>query len=231
MSSKPTIATGKVVRPRSLTDLAVEMIRTTIVEGRIGMGEQISESALAVDLGISKTPVREALFQLKLQGLVDVHPQRGTFVFQLSEDDVREICGFREVIECAAMAKAMERSSEQLFMALQPILLATAKAEKQGNYNAIHTLDAQFHETIVHQSKCQYLRTSYDLISYKIRALRSRLPDEEPEVADCNNNHELIAIEISKGRTARAQKMLREHIRDTQESYIAASRNRDVLAA
>jgi DNA-binding GntR family transcriptional regulator len=230
MSSKPIIASGKVVRPKSLTDLAVEMIRTAIVEGRIGMGEQLSESALAVDLGISKTPVREALFQLKLQGLVDVHPQRGTFVFQLSEDDVREICSFREVIECAALAKAMDVSREELCTALGKILLATSKVEKQGNYGAVPALDAQFHETIVSLSKSQYLCTAYDLISYKIQALRSRLPAHDPEVSDCNHNHELIVAEIRKGSLAKAQKMMRDHIRNTQESYIAASKNYKALA-
>lgn len=226
MSTKSVIASGKVIRPKSLTDLAVESIRTTIVEGRLGMGEQISESALAEDLGISKTPVREALFQLKLQGLVDVHPQRGTFVFQLSEDDVREICSFRELIECAALAKAMEISREELCSGLELILAHTLEAEKQGNYGAIPALDTRFHETIVSHSQSQYLCTSYDLISYKIQALRSRLPAHDPKVDDCNHSHELLVAEIRTGNTAKAQKMLREHIRSTQESYIRASENR-----
>lgn len=231
MSFRPKIAPGKLVRPKSLTDIAVDMIRKTIVEGRLEMGEQISESALAVDLGISKTPVREALFQLKLQGLVEVHPQRGTFVFQLSEDEVREICSFREVIECAALAKAMDHSQEELVATLEKIMAATAKAEKQGNYSAIPALDAQFHEAIVAHSKSQYLCSAYDLIAYKIQALRSRLPEHDPEVGDCNQNHELIVAEIGKGSVAKAQKMLREHIRNTQESYISASKHRHALAA
>ena len=61
---------SKLDRPKSLTDLAVERIRAAIVEDRLALGEQLSEAALAVNLGISKTPVREALLRLKMDGLV-----------------------------------------------------------------------------------------------------------------------------------------------------------------
>jgi DNA-binding GntR family transcriptional regulator len=228
---KSIIPSGKVVRPKSLTDLAVELIRNTIVEGRLEFGEQLSESVLAANLGISKTPVREALFQLKLQGLVDVHPQRGTYVFQLSEQDVREICSFREVIESAALTKAMEHARSNLRDRLNRIMAETAKAERQGKFDQLPKLDAQFHEAIVEHSGCQYLRTSYNLIFYKIQALRARLPEHDADVDDCCHNHELIVDQIEKGNAASAQKILREHIRHTQESYIEASKKRNVLAA
>src|SRR5580765_2602781 len=68
----------KLERPKSLTDMAIESIRSSIVEGRLSLGEHLSEAALALSLGISKTPVREALLQLRGEGLVEIHPQRGT---------------------------------------------------------------------------------------------------------------------------------------------------------
>jgi DNA-binding GntR family transcriptional regulator len=225
------VSSKKVVRPKSLTDLAVEMIRTTIVDGGLEMGELISESTLASVVGISYSPVREALFRLKLQGLVDVHPQRGTFVFQLSEEDVREICSFRELIECAALAKAIEISRLSLAKTLEQIISETAEAEKQGNHDVIPALDTRFHEAIVAYSKSPNLRNSYDLIAYKIQALRSRLPAHDLEVHVCSHNHESIVEEIKTGSVARAQKLLREHIRGTQDSYIAASKNRNALVA
>lgn len=231
MNAEVIKVSGKVVRPKSLTDIAVEMIRKTIVEGHRTMGEQISESTLALELGISKTPVREALFQLKLQGLVDVHPQRGTFVFQLSEDDVRELCGFREVIEAAALARAMQDSSEDLLAALEKVAAATADAEKKGQLNLIPALDGQFHQTILTMSRSQYMQQSYELIAHKVQALRFRLPPRDPTIDECNHDHELIISEIRRGSVSKAQKILREHIRNTQDSYIAASKNRSFRAA
>ena len=68
---------------KSLADLVVQELRTRILDGRLRLGENLSENTLAADLGISKTPVREALLRLKMDRLVDVLPQRGSYVFQL----------------------------------------------------------------------------------------------------------------------------------------------------
>jgi DNA-binding GntR family transcriptional regulator len=95
----------------------------------------------------------------------------------------------------------------------------------------IPVLDTRFHEAIIAYSKSPYLCNSYDLIAYKIQALRSRLPAHDLEVHACSHNHDLIVKEIKTGSVAKAQKLLREHIRGTQDSYIAASKNRNALVA
>lgn len=173
--------------------------------------------------------MREALFQLKLEGLVDVHPQRGTFVFELTEEEVIDLCAFRELIESAALARAMTVSRERLASVLEPVLLATRAAEQAGDYKAIAAQDSQFHEMIVASSGSCNLSSAYRLIAYKIQALRSRLPAQDDEVAHCNDNHQLIVDEIRTGTVARAQKLLREHIRQTQDAYLAASTNKLAL--
>ena len=78
-------------RGPSLTEQAAESIRSRIVRGVLQCGEPLSEIALAQELGVSKTPVREALIQLKRQGLVEIHPQRGTFVFEMNAAEVRDL--------------------------------------------------------------------------------------------------------------------------------------------
>src|SRR5215212_1645308 len=107
------------VRPKSLTDLAHDAIRQLIVGGELAMGAQLSESTLAAQLGISKTPVREALLRLRVDGLIDIQPQRGTFVFRLTPRQVEEICVFREAVEVAAVKLAMQARRADLVKALQ----------------------------------------------------------------------------------------------------------------
>ena len=104
----------KITRPKSLTEIAVAELRTRIIDGRLQLGEALSENALAAELGISKTPVREALLQLKLEKLVDVLPQRGTYVFRLALDQVAKISELREILETSAVAAAMARNHEAL---------------------------------------------------------------------------------------------------------------------
>lgn len=212
-------------RPRSLVDLAVERIRAAIIDGRLGFGEQVSEIGLANTFGISKTPVREALLRLKLEGLVEVHPQRGTFVFTLSEQQVHELMQFRELIEAAALGEAIREDRAALSRMLEDNLAAMSRCEADGRKDLIPGLDSEFHEAILKACSNPYLRASYGLIGYKFQALRSRLPEENQAVDDCQHSHAAILEAVGAGATARAQKLLREHVRHTEAAYLAASRN------
>ena len=86
-------------RPESLTESAVKRLRHAIVSGDFELGQPLSERQLADTLEISKTPVREAMAQLRREGLVRILPQRGAFVFTLSQQEVVEICELREALE------------------------------------------------------------------------------------------------------------------------------------
>ena len=118
------------VRPKSLTDLAHDSIRQFIVGGELAMGAQLSEATLAAQLGISKTPVREALLRLRVDGLIEIQPQRGTFVFSLTPRQVEEICAFREVIEVSAVKLAMEARTPRLVGTLQANVREMSLARK-----------------------------------------------------------------------------------------------------
>lgn len=215
---------AKLDRPKSLTDLAVERIRAAIVEGRLAFGEQLSEAALALKFGISKTPVREALLRLKLDGLVDIQPQRGTFVFTLVPDEVRELTAYRQIIEGEALALGMRRDLRGLVQALKDNL---ARMPKRGaDPRRVHALDTEFHGVIVDASANRYLVAAYALVGHRIEALRYRLPVDDDQVEHCQQNHRRIVSRIATGDVRRAQAILREHVLSTQESYLAASLNR-----
>lgn len=220
----------RIDRPRSLVDLAVERIRAAIIDGRLGFGEQVSEVGLATTFGVSKTPVREALLRLRLEGLVEIHPQRGSFVFALTEQQVAELTRFRELIESAALGEAMARAREELSARMAANLEEMARCEAAGANDCLPALDTDFHASILESCGNPYLRSAYDLIAYKIQALRSRLPVQNREVDDCQHSHAEILEAVRSRATARAQKLLREHIRNTESAYLEASRNIRVAA-
>jgi DNA-binding GntR family transcriptional regulator len=213
----------KLDRPKSLTDLAVERIRSAIVEGRLAFGEQLSEAVLAVKLGISKTPVREALLRLKLEGLVDIQPQRGSFVFRMAPEEVREICAFRELAECEALAVAMRADRDALLARLQGVLDEMAALGADATHERIKRFDTDFHEGILAGCGNQYLQAAYGLIAFKMQALRGRLPEHDEKVDGCVNTHHAIVRLIAAGRDAEAVEALRSHIRNTEEAYFAAA--------
>ena len=216
-----------VERPQTLTGMALDKIREAIVSGPYALGEQLSEATLAASLHISKTPVREALLRLQAEGLVEVHPQRGTFVFSLDDDGVAEICRFREIIETAALAEAMHDSPEELLPRLEANIERIAKAYAAGDLRRLPLLDQEFHEALIACCGNSYLQASYQLIAYKIRALRARLPEGNERVGQCLAKHSELVEQIRTGDVAKSQRLLAAHIQDTLESYLSASRNRE----
>jgi len=216
------------VRPKSLTDLAHDSIRQLIVGGELAMGEQLSEATLAAQLGISKTPVREALLRLRVDGLIEIQPQRGTFVFSLTSRQVEEICAFREVVEVSAVKLAMEARRPGLVKALQANVREMALARKTADWEAIRQLDEAFHEAIVAHCDNVYLQQAHQLIASKIGALRARLPRQDEQVGHCQQNHAAILALLREGRVAATQRALALHIRDTLASYRLASNLGDV---
>lgn len=215
----------KLDRPKRLTDLAVERIRAAIVEGGLAFGEQLSEAALAVNFGISKTPVREALLRLKMDGLVDIQPQRGTFVFTLDADEVTELTAFREIIETQALALAMRRDRAGLVAALRANLARMPKG-RSFDPRRVHALDTEFHEALVDACGNRHLIAAYGLVGHRIEALRYRLAVGDEQVEHCQRNHARIVARIAEGDVRRAESTLREHVLSTKDSYLAASRSR-----
>lgn len=220
----------KIARPESLTALVVNDLRARIVDGRLRLGEHLSENALAAELGISKTPVREALLQLKAERLVDVLPQRGTYVFQLSADDVMKVSELREVLEVEAVAAAIKRNLPRLIARMTEVLRDMRKAYNGGHNTTYRLLDGEYHRTIIHLCGNSYLSDAYGPIGLRIQALRSRLSDEAALNHLSFRDHCDMLRLIKARDTAQLQKLLRAHIRHTARSYIEVLERRNAVS-
>jgi len=210
----------KITRPKSLTALVVGELRARIVDGRLRLGEHLSENALAAELGISKTPVREALLQLKLDRLVDILPQRGTYVFRLGADDVVKVSELREILEVEAAAAAIKRNHALLVARMSEVLRDMRKAYAAGDNAAYRTIDGEFHRTIIDLCGNSFISDAYGPIGLRIQALRSRLSDEAALNRLSFRDHCQMLKLIKSGSIARLQKLMRAHIRQTAQSYI-----------
>ena len=134
-----------ITRPKSLKELALEHLRDSIVDGTLKMGQVLSERKISEDLGVSKSPVREALAQLRDEGLVIIEPQKGARVFTLSEAEVAQICDFRQAIETAAFEMALARNQEGLADEMDAVVEEMTLAQKRGNMKRYLALDTRFH--------------------------------------------------------------------------------------
>lgn len=210
----------KLVRPKSLTEMVAEEVRARIIDGRIHLGAALSEKGLAAELGISKTPVREALLQLKQEGLVQVQPQRGTYVFRLEPGQVVMLSELRDVLEIAAAGAALTRNAAALGKRMAAIYADMREAYEADDRVAYHKLDGAYHEALIELSGNDYIRNAYRQISFCIAALRSRLSNEAQlnklSIADHREMLRLV-----KARDAAAlKKLLHAHIEQTKRSYL-----------
>lgn len=202
-------------------------MRKRIIDGRLRLGEALSENALAADLGISKTPVREALLQLKLERLVEILPQRGTYVFRVAPDQVVMISELREILEVAAAAAALERNHPALVTRMSRIFDAMSAAYASGDTVAYRTLDGEFHQAVIDLSGNSYIRDAYSQIGFRIQALRSRLSND-PELNRRSFRDHREMLKLVKARDAKAfQRLLREHIEQTKRSYLEVLRRNE----
>lgn len=210
----------KIARPQSLTALVVEELRARIVDGRLRLGEHLSENALAGELGLSKTPVREALLQLKSEGLVEILPQRGTYVFRLEAGDVEQVSALREILEIEAASAAMKHNYAVLVARTTELLRHMRAAYNTRDRAAYRTIDGDFHRTLIELCGNSYIKEAYAPVGLRIQALRSRLSDEAALNQLSYRDHCDMLKRIKARDVSGLHKLLRSHIRQTARSYM-----------
>lgn len=208
-------------RAKSLTEQAADEIRARIVFGDIALGASLSENTLAADLGVSKTPVREALLQLKSEGLVSIQPQRGSFVFDMSATEIVQLGELRETLETAALRLAAKHDARGLADELRAIVTNMRKALDRNDAVAYRKLDAEFHRAFFERSGNVYLLASYLGIAFRIQALRSRLSADPMLNRSSYTGHEKLCQLVEQGRVDEALELLSSHVRGTIEDYAA----------
>ena len=204
----------------SKPDIAAE-IRERIAGGALALGSRISDKALAEELNVSRTPVREALLQLQLDGLVMMRPQSGTFVFDPADADVRAICAARAVIEAGAIRIAVAGDSGSAIGDLARLVGQAAVALEDGDLKHCDALDCVFHEGLVAATKNRYLIQAYAGLSCKLRALRRRMPRNRDRVAAAIAQHRRIIDLCAADRVDQAVAEVTAHVVRVEELLLA----------
>ncbi|HET8673179.1 MAG TPA: GntR family transcriptional regulator [Thermoleophilaceae bacterium] len=123
-------------------------LRDAIVRAELEPGRRLSENELAARLGVSRTPVREALARLRDERLVEIVPQLGTYVTRISPQAVADAQFVREALECAAIRRSAERASDEDVAALEDNLRAQERAQRAKDWDSLYLLDDQFHRVL-----------------------------------------------------------------------------------
>ena len=201
-------------RPRLLTEVVGERIREAIVKGDLKLGEQVSEAQLAALHGREQDAGARGAGAAAGPGLVQIHPQRGTFVFRLSPAEVTHLCRFRVMVETEALRGAMASEPVRLLKGFKQCVKEMKAAETAQDLPALARIDMAFHWNTFEACPSQYLRSAYELLRSQLTALRYRSP-----ITNAVKSHQVLVDAIADGDLDAACAMLTEHILENETRY------------
>ncbi|MBE5963820.1 MAG: GntR family transcriptional regulator [Lachnospiraceae bacterium] len=199
----------------SLRAKVFNKIREDILAGKYHQNEELKENAIATELGVSRTPVREALRQLELEGLVNIITNKGAYVTGISSQDVKDIYAIRSLLEGLCVRWAIEHITPEQISELEEIVYLSEFHCSKEHYEQILELDNKFHEVLYNASASKMLKhTLSDFHHYVERVRRVSLATKERVVA-CNAEHLAILNAIKDKNGDLAEKLAYEHIMNT----------------
>lgn len=159
------------IQPTNLRNQVIDQIRTAIIEGRLKPNDHIVESVLTQQLGVSRTPVREALLLLEQDGLVVSYPHRGSFVRNFTPQDVDDIFSMRTMLENMAGELTMQQMTDADYEHLEMLVTQQRTAIAHRNFHQVRSIDMSFHEYLVGRSDHRLLIQNWKQIVAQIAAL------------------------------------------------------------
>jgi len=211
-----TAIDAEALRTRSRADFVFESLRDAISDGRIAVGERVREEEIARELGVSRTPVREALQRLHQRGLLVFGNGRGLVVAELSQHQVLQLYAMREILEGSAARFAAQHANAtdvSILYRLQKDL-----AEAKPDALLLVTLNRRFHQAIYEAAHNQYLMQTLNMLHDSLALLHNatfRVPSRRSE---SDEEHRRIVAAIEKHDPDAAEEAARQHIRQAQRT-------------
>lgn len=203
-----------------MQDQVYKQLRQAIYSGRLKPGDKLVERKLALEFATSRVPLRESLLRLTSEGLVRRSHRKTSYVEDMTEDDVREICLMRMALEPLATRLAAEQSDRRFTKRLSKLVDRMVRQFERGNLVAASETDLAFHKLIVKASQSPRLIRAYETMHLPL--IMSRLPEHSGISQLMRQVHTEITRQIELGNAAEAERVAREHLEETTHRVLAA---------
>ncbi len=211
---------------KPLREVVFETLREAIINGVLRPGERLMELQLAEALGVSRTPVREAIRKLELEGFVVMVPRKGAYVAGISLKDITNVFEVRAALEGLAAGLAAERITEEELEELERILVEKAEIIEKGEVARFVECDTRFHDVIYRVSRNQRLVQILSNLRDEINRFRSVSLAYPGRMREALEEHRKIVEAIAERDVSLAQAAALEHIENAENSLLEAVRGR-----
>lgn len=203
---------------KSLRGQVFDKIRSDILNGKYKRGEELVESSIGKELGISRTPVREAIRQLELEGLVQLVPNKGAFVTGISEKDVRDIYLIRARLEGLAARMAAKNITPELLDAMEETVVLSEYHAKKEHYEQVCEMDSKFHKLLYKTSGSRILEHTLTDFHQYVQRVRMASIMKKRRMEKSNDEHDAILTAIREHDEEKAELVATRHISNTVEN-------------
>lgn len=203
---------------KSLRGQVFDKIRSDILNGKYKRGEELVESSIGKELGISRTPVREAIRQLELEGLVQLVPNKGAFVTGISEKDVRDIYLIRARLEGLAARMAAKNITPELLGAMEETVVLSEYHAKKEHYEQVCEMDSKFHKLLYKASGSRILEHTLTDFHQYVQRVRMASIMKKRRMEKSNDEHDAILTAIREHDEEKAELVATRHISNTVEN-------------
>ena len=204
----------------SLRGRVFHKLRDDILSGKYEENEELKEVAIGEELGVSRTPVREAFRQLELEGLIQIIPNKGAYVTGITEKDVKDIYMIRSLLEGLCARWATEHiTQEQMEEMEENVYLSKFHAQK-GHLDQLAELDNRFHDIMYEACNSKMLEHQLkDSHQYVLRVRKKTLANKN-RGPKSNEEHEEILQAIKAGDADRAERLANRHMINAYDNMV-----------
>lgn len=206
-------------RPLNLRERVLEQLRTAIITGEIAEGELVSAPSLGLSLGVSATPVREAMMDLVREGLVETIKNKGFRVTAMSDAELDDLAEVRRLIEPPAMHMVVGNIDDSTYAELVGLADACLKASERGDLVEYLRDDREFHELLLQQSGNPQLANLATSLRVRARMYGIATLAENGLLAQSAHEHQQLLELLRSGDAAAAEQLMHEHIAHTRNSW------------
>lgn len=205
---------------KPLREVVAETLREAIVNGILKPGERLMEIQLAEELGVSRTPVREAIRKLELEGFVVMIPRRGTYVADLSIKDINEVFEIRTALDVLAAGLAVERITEDELEQLERLLVEIGELIEEDDADRLVESDSQFHDILYRASRNDRLVGIINNLREQFTRFRSISIQYPGRMQKSVEEHRRLVEAIASRDTDLAQQLAREHMENSEQTLL-----------
>ncbi|HOJ77242.1 MAG TPA: GntR family transcriptional regulator [Bacillota bacterium] len=206
---------------KPLRELVFETMREAIINGQLRPGERMMEIQLAEEMGVSRTPVREAIRKLELEGLVVMIPRKGAYVAGLSLKDIADVFEIRRALEGLAAELAADRITDQELENLERYLVKISEEIECGDLNKVVEIDTDFHTLLYQASRNSKLTQIINNLREQIQRFRTTSLSLPGRMRVALDEHRKIVEAISSRDGELARKIAQEHIENAENSMMS----------